>query len=364
MGRKAAVLLTVGVMFGLLVAPTTGHATWSRPDSAVEAAMNPSAAAKARTTTTKPQSPRTTARPQPPATTTIPFRKLPTPPAPTIDPTSFMSYLTTGNFWISIRNLVNPNVANPLDYTELRIYRYMKNHSTEYPVVCGGNKWRVIGPPDYGGYPGWTTVSRTSGNSGQMMTTLALGQFFKPGDRFLITLRQWTFGNEFQRTSSSDMSAPSCYENVVQIGWDKASKQFDSCVLSGFAGEFVKYVWDATGIGGLLRSAAFSSLRSSSPAVAKDVERLLNNAKNRKLGRFALVSKSVGSGAYEVYVVPTDGEKALAALDTSLKVAGVFGLSSPMLSFVTASAKFLAGTDAMADRVVGNCEKIWAQLDR
>lgn len=362
MGRKAAILLTVGVMSGLLVAPTSGRADWSGRDSASQFRVDLPALAT-RTPTTMPRLSRpTTTRPR--MTTTIPFRKLPTPPAPRIDPTSFMSYLTTGNFRILITDLVNPNVGNPLDYTELRIYRYMKNHSTNYPVVCGGNKWRVIGPPDYGGYPGWTTVSRTSGRSGQMSTTLALGQFFKPGDRFLITLRQWTFGNEFQRTTSSDVSAASCYENVVQIAWDTASRQFDSCVLSGFAGEYVKYVWDATGIGGLLRSAAFKSLRRSSPAVAKDVERLLNTAKNRNLGRFALVSKSVGSGAYEVYVVPTDGEKALAALDTSLKVAGVFGMSSPMLSFVTASAKFLAGSDAMADRVVGNCERIWTQLNR
>ena len=364
MKPRAAVVIACCVLAGAFSIPSTGNAEWLGYRQANGLPESLPAVAKARTTTTRPQQTKATAPRPPLQTTTIPFRKLPTPPAPTIDPTSFMSYMTTGNFWILLKDLVNPNVANPLDYTELRIYRYMKNHSTNYPVVCGGNKWRVIGPPDYGGYPGWTTVSRVNGTPGQMQTTLALGQFFKPGDRFLITLRQWTFGSESQRTSSSEMSAPSCYENVVQIAWDQASKQFESCAVSGFVGEYVKYVWDAVGIGGLLKSAAFTSLRNSSPAAAKDIERLLNNAKNKKLGRFALVSKSVGKGAYEVYVVPTDGEKIMATLDSSLKVAGVFGISSPVLSFVTASVKFLAGADSMANRVVGNCEKIWAQLDR
>ena len=315
------------------------------------------------TATTKPKA-TTTTRPKVTTTTrppSVPYAD-PGPPIINVDQ-SLMSYDTTGRFRIVFDNIVNSRVADPSRYMELRLYQYRSNYVGS-EVVCGDNKWdRVRGANRAPVTPYPQQFTRVPGTETSFSAVIDLSPWFKAGERYLMTVSQYQAPNELFNRGPSVMSQRSCYENSVALGWDQGSRQYKSCLRWGYIGEFIKYTWKATGIGKLLNSAALRTLNSSSPAAAARVKDSLTKAGKLNAKTLLVSTKQTASGTYQVAIATSDGERAVkAATGVVTVLSEIVQANSPLLTFILETANFLAGMRSMADRIAGNCERIWSEV--
>jgi hypothetical protein len=281
-------------------------------------------------------------------TTTIPFRKLPIPRPPQIDPDrSLMSYRETGKFSITINNDVNPRLSDSPRYLNFEIYRYVAN-SRDVVSVCGGDKWqrirdrfRNVATPKPSG------IVRTSSNSYKFV--LDLSPWFKPGDKFLIKMMQYEVGDPLRRTKDSDWSSPSCYENTVRPGVDI---EYRNCMSNGSIMSFAKFTFAAASATKILRLPEFLSLKRADPNRATELAGQLERASKSKSKKVVMSLAKTARGSYQVKVAESDGETALALLSL---VSVLVLPSNPLIALVFATAGLVFNLrDTQA-----NCELIY-----
>ena len=282
--------------------------------------------------------------------TTIPYRKLPTPSAPQIDPNqSLMSYKETGKFTVTINNDVNSRFSDSPRYMQFKIYRYVSN-SSDVVSVCGGNKWQPIKDKyRHDATPKPSGIQRTGPTSYKFL--LDLSQWFKPGEKFLIMMKQYAVGDQFQRTSDSDWSPPSCYENTVRPGLDV---EYKNCIKNGSILSFTKFTFAAASATKILKLPEFLNLKKADPRRASQIAGQLEKAVTTKSKTVVIsILKDTAKGTYQVRMAQSNGETALALL--SLAAALIIPGDALVLALVFATASLVFNLrDTQA-----NCEQIF-----